>query len=79
MSNRLPIPSDLQHLIEKRAGADRRKKRRRSGSRRQVDLGPLGALESVHGLDEVVLEDRRRSSERRKRSDRRQRARRKSR
>ncbi len=78
MTEYLPIPSDLQHLIEKRAQADRRKKPRRSGSRRQVDLGPLGGLESSDGLDEVAFEDRRVSAERRKVPDRRKRARRKS-
>jgi len=78
VSNHLPIPSDLQHLIEKRTRTDRRKKRRRSGSRRQVDLGPLGALESGGGLDQVDLEDRRVSAERRKVPERRKRARRKS-
>jgi len=78
MSNHLPVPSDLQHLIEKRIEAERRKKRRRGGVRRQVELGPLGALESTRGLDQVALEERRTSAERRKESDRRKRARRKS-
>jgi hypothetical protein len=78
MTEYLPVPSDLQHLIEKRAQADRRKKSRRSGSRRQVDLGPLGGIESAGGLDEVAFEDRRVSAERRKVPDRRKRARRTS-
>jgi len=78
LSNRLPLPADLQHLVEKRVETDRRKKRRRDGSRRQVDLGPLGALESGSGLDQIVPEDRRASAERRKQADRRKRSRRKS-
>ena len=65
MSKHLPVPPDMQHLIEKRAEADRRKRARRARARRQVDLGPLGALESVGDLDQVVLEERRVAAEQR--------------
>jgi hypothetical protein len=43
MNDELPLPQELQHLIEKRSSVDRRRKKRRSGDgRRQADLGPLG-------------------------------------
>lgn len=31
MANELPLPADLQHLLEKRAETDRRKQTRRKG------------------------------------------------
>jgi hypothetical protein len=71
MSDHLPLPPELRHLIEKRSDADRRKKSRRARSRRQVDLGPLGTLESAGEFDEVVLEERRVTADRRKLPNRR--------
>lgn len=77
MSDHLSLPPDLRHLVEKRSEADRRKKTCRAGSRRQVDLGPLGALESTGDLDKIALEERRVTAERRKVPNRRRRNRRK--
>ena len=71
MSDHLHLPPELGHLIEKRSDSDRRRKLRRARSRRQVDLGPLGTLESAGELDEVVLEERRVTAERRKLANRR--------
>ncbi len=66
MPNQLPSPTKLQHLIEKREGAPRRKKSRRSKpERRSCDLGPLGALESVSDVEALPSEDRRSRQERR--------------
>ena len=61
MNEHLPIPPELQHLIEKREQEeDRRQKQQRSDQdQRQVDLGPLGAIESARDLDEVPTEERR--------------------
>ncbi len=79
MSEMLPLPPELQHLIEKRAQTDRRRSGlRRKTARRVADLGPLGSLESAPELDQVALEERRVSGERRKTPDRRKRPRRKS-
>ena len=67
MPNQLPIPPELQHLIEKRERAERRKKLRRTvAERRTCDLGPLGALESISDVDALPLDDRRSRRERRK-------------
>jgi len=73
MSERLPVPPELEHLIEKRdLEADRREAEQRSGQDQRVDdLGPLGAIESAKDLDEVPTEDRRREQERRAGKDRR--------
>ncbi len=76
MSDHLPLPPELWHLMEKRSEANRRKRSRRIGSRRQVDLGLLGTLESTGELDQVVLEERRATAERRKLPSRRRRKRR---
>jgi hypothetical protein len=66
MPNELPIPLELQHLIEKREDRERRKKTQRSEpERRKADLGPLGALESIADIDELPLEDRRSRGDRR--------------
>ncbi len=79
MSDELPVPQELQHLIEKRRGRDRRRRQRRVGKeRRQIDLGPLGTLESAAGLEQAVLEERRKSGERRARVARRSAARRRT-
>ena len=80
MNDELPLPQELQHLIEKRRDRDRRRKKRRAGKpRRQLDLGPLGSLESAEGLAEMVVEERRTRAERRsKTGNRRKRPRRRS-
>ena len=66
MPNQLPIPPDLQHLIEKRECAERRgKSRRAKAERRTCDLGPLGAIESISDIDLLPLEDRRSRQSRR--------------
>jgi hypothetical protein len=67
MSKRLPVPPELQHLLEKRErDKDRRSPaERRSREDRQADLGPLGAIESARDLDDVPTADRRRGKERR--------------
>jgi hypothetical protein len=71
MADHLPLPSKLQHLVEKRSRPDRRKQQRRKGRpRRQVDLGPLGTLETAADLSDAVLEERRTSGDRRKQSRR---------
>ncbi len=76
MNDSLPVPPELQHLIEKRQSRDRRKKARRKASdRRKVDLGPLGAIRPGMPLDALPLEERR-VVQRRKKPDRRRRARR---
>lgn len=79
MGEQLPIPPELQHLIEKREQEeDRRRADHRSGKdQRSVDLGPLGAIESAKELDEVPSEDRRREKKRRQGNDRRKKGRRK--
>jgi hypothetical protein len=76
MPNDLPIPPELQHLIEKRERAERRKRSRRTKpERRDCDFGPLGAVESISDLEDLPLEDRRsrqdRRNSRRRRSARR--------
>jgi hypothetical protein len=77
MPDELPLPPELEHLIEKRLGRDRRGRQRRAArKRRQTDLGPLGSLESAADLDGVVLEERRSLAERRKLAERRNRPRR---
>ena len=80
MSKRLPVPPELEHLIEKREReeARRREERRREEEPRQVDLGPLGALESADDLDDVPRDERRSGAERRKKEERRRKRRRKS-
>jgi hypothetical protein len=67
MPNELPIPPELQHLIEKRQGDRRsRKPRRIVTDRRRGDLGPLGSLETIGDVDALPLEERRAAGERRK-------------
>lgn len=76
MSDLLPLPPELQHLVEKRQQPDRRKKpRRQQRDRRTVDLGPLGALQADVPLEALPLRDRR-IAQRRKKADRRKRKRR---
>ncbi len=80
MSEPLPVPPELQHLIEKReAEEDRRLRERRAGDdQRALDAGPLGAIESAESLADVPLEDRRSGEERRRQADRREQQRRES-
>lgn len=67
MPNRLPVPEELLHLIEKRESDDRRTEE----ERRKTDLGPIGAIESLAELDELPLEERRTQADRRVGPDRR--------
>ena len=77
MPNRLPIPPELQHLIEKREREDPRTAERRSGEdRRESDLGPIGRIQSVEDLEELTLAEDRSGTERRKGRARRKRKRR---
>ena len=77
MSEKLPVPPGLEHLIEKREQADpRNEKRRGDEEQRSEDLGPLGALESAADLDDVPDDDRRESDGRRDGAGRREEARR---
>jgi hypothetical protein len=77
MPTYLPVPPELQHLIEKRETDDRRTDENRSGDeRREVDLGPLGAIESGEDLEQLPLVERRSGEERRATTERRKQARR---
>ena len=80
MSKHIPVPPELEHLIEKRESEeDRRQREQRGGDdQRSVDLGPIGAIESAKNLDEVPSEERRADTDRRAGKDRRRRRRRKS-
>ena len=79
MPNHLPIPPELQHLIEKRETDDRRKEERRSGpERRACDLGPIGTVESLEDAPQPPATDRRSNQLQRQTRDRRNKARRKS-
>lgn len=77
MSELLPVPPELQHLIEKRENKNRRKiRRRRNKDRRGIDLDVIGAIESIGDLEELPLEERRSGQQRRKIRERRKKARR---
>ena len=80
MSKRLPVPPELEHLIEKRErDSDRRAGDQRSKSdQRNEDLGPVGAIESAADLDDVPTTDRRCGQDRRQGNDRRKKPRRNS-
>lgn len=80
MSDRLPVPPELEHLIEKRENEQdrRRAEERDSEDRRSADLGPLGAIESAESLDDIPHGERRSDEDRRQRKDRRGRQRRDS-
>ncbi len=74
---RLSVPSELQHLIEKRQLQDRREDQRRSGTdQRECDVGPLDAVDSAEDSESPVTEDQRSDEDRRKQRKRRQAARR---
>jgi hypothetical protein len=79
MAKRLPVPPELEHLIEKRDEEEQRRQeqRRRDAEPRQIDLGPLGALESAEDFDDVPTEERR-GGDRRNANERRKKRRRKS-
>ncbi len=80
MAKRLSVPTELEHLIEKREQeTDRRQVNRRSGSdQRQVNLGPVGSITSAKDVEDVPTEERRAGIERRQTKDRRKKPRRKS-
>jgi hypothetical protein len=67
MSKRLPVPPELEHLLEKREHeSDRRGRAERSGAgRRKEDLGPPGASESAGKTEDVPTADRRSGKDRR--------------
>lgn len=67
MGERLRVPPELEHLIEKRETDDER----RQGERRTADLGPLGAIETARDLDDVPSEERRSGTDRRQAYERR--------
>ena len=72
MANRLPVPPELLHLIEKRNTDPEESNDRRSGEeRRDSDLGPMGVLESISSLDELPTEDRRSKTDQRVTGERR--------
>ena len=76
MNERLSVPPELEHLIEKREAEERRlAEQRAKQERREVDLGPLGSIESAAELDQIALEERRKLAEQRE-AERRQDARR---
>jgi hypothetical protein len=66
MGERLPVPPELEHLIEKRE----REEDRRQAERRQCDLGPLGAIESEADLNAVPTSERRSGQDRRQKDRR---------
>jgi hypothetical protein len=80
MSKRLPVPPELEHLIEKREQeTDRRQSKQRSGSdQRQVNLGPVGSIASAKDVEGMPTEERRAGVERRQTKDRRKKPRRKT-
>ena len=67
MPNELPLPQDLQHLIEKRDDADRRQNQR---DRSQTSEEPAATSGNAEGeseeLEEVSENDKRTQSVRRK-------------
>jgi hypothetical protein len=77
MSKRLPVPPELDFLIEKREKeGDRRQREERGEDRRsEDDLGPLGAIESTKDLRDLPTEERR-EKQRRKKKERRRKSRR---
>lgn len=80
MSKRLPVPPELEHLIEKRdTDGDRRQREQRGGDRRdEDDLGPLGAIESTPDLRDMPTDERRAEGRRKQKKDRRGQGRRKA-
>ena len=81
MGKRIPVPPELQHLIEKREGEqDRRQGDQRDDADRrgEDDLGPLGAIESAKNVEDVPSDERRSNQARRQEKERRRRSRRKA-
>lgn len=80
MAERLPVPPELEHLVEKRDQEEDRRQRQRRGDsdQRQDDLGPLGAIESTGRLEDIPLGERRTGEERRDKKGRRHQRRRES-
>lgn len=77
MTDQLPLPPELQRLIEKREDEDRRSAQRRSGQeRREDDVGPLGRMQSPEDLQQLPLVDQRSGERRREDRDRRRQGRR---
>lgn len=75
---RLSVPPELQHLIEKRQLQNRREQQQRGDiDRRECGLGPLSALASVEDPESLVIEDQRAGEDRRENRERRQATRRK--
>jgi len=77
MGNQLPIPPELQHLIEKREGEDPRQTKRRSDEDRR-GAEPTGDADSIKTPEEAPVDDRRSASMRREDRERREEARRQS-
>ena len=79
MGKRLPVPPELEHLIEKRETDNDRRQREQRGDDRRADddLGPLGAIESTSDLRDVPTDERRETEQRRQTKDRRGKRRRK--
>jgi hypothetical protein len=74
---RLSVPPELQHLIEKRELEDRREDQRRSDTdQRQCDLGPSSVADAVDERESPAIEDQRTGEDRRRQQERRQKARR---
>ena len=68
MPNRLPIPDDLQHLIEKRSGSDRRGKGARPAPTTGKDVAGNAPLPTVAAPKQLVQGDRRKADRRRSNS-----------
>jgi hypothetical protein len=67
--NDLPIPPELQHLIEKRQGEERRQEERRD--EQKLNLEPNGTADSAEDIEEVPSEDHNAQPEQRRRIRRR--------
>ncbi|MHC4403471.1 MAG: hypothetical protein ACYTG0_27760 [Planctomycetota bacterium] len=65
MPDQLPVPPDLQHLIEKREQEDRR-----NDIRRKTDVGAIPPEATPSDADPTPEEERRTESERRKKTRR---------
>ena len=59
MPNELPLPPDLQHLIEKRGESKRRQVQRRTGTKQETVSDTTADVESDAQLDTTEEEDRR--------------------
>jgi hypothetical protein len=77
MADLLPVPPELQHLIEKREKAERRQEPRRDDEGRQDHTPPQlapselpGSAAGDHSDDEPPRQERRQNSDRRRRARR---------